>query len=1057
VKSSTDFDGFVARGVDAFRAVLEHEATPIDLHDAAVEFLDRWRDGDRSSALGAAVAWTVMADQPHSAMREPFMVALIDRYGGAFAAETAVLAAGFTGRYHPDPRGSQHVSSKSLGYRDSSDLLSTWIFEPHSRVRSALAALPPSEYRAAVERLSGLRGRSMAQDIAISFLIPTEKPWWKQDLARVASLEYDFHAVHYSLALLSCVDTVRDVETLFQLCETRDYAVWMIGQRMNLVCSMCVNVGPGAEPYLGELFDGNVSAQHKKRLAMMLAEFDTDEGFAELLARAEKKYVEPALLHAMTLDPDRASRILPGAAGTVPARLLREHLTLHPPEDAEQQPPSKEQDRVRSVLPGVLVDPPWEGNAVVEPPIVIGAGPIVSPLTLDWAEGEREQYRTSGDSYMPWTGGGRSWSARVAEIKADGYWGLETLAYAPEALIRPLLGSLPVPRSAWHPERDLRRILGRFDNAAVEFVVDVVAAKPAHAAHVLMPVDGSRVVGLMMKWLTSKTLRETALTWFDRHTDTAAGYLVDTAVGPLGPVRTSAQRTLRELDRRGHREAVLHAAGERGSTVGSSVTSLLDADPLLEFPSTMPTLPSWIEPALLPPVTTTDGDVLPSPEVHNLCLMLALSRRDYVYPGLDIVRATLDPHSLERFAWGLFERWQRAGYPEPQGWVLDALAIVGGNETVRSLTPLLLRWPLQSAHRRAEVGLSVLADIGTDAALGALWRIAQGLRFPALTAKAEAHIDRIADELGLTPDELADRLVPDFGLAADGSLGLDYGDRSFTVRLDAHLRPVVFDHDGTVRKSLPRPASSDGEQARESFRQFGRFRKELAPVAAELVQRFERAMITQRLWPMSQVRAHLLTHPVTWEVCRSLIWQVQGGPTFRLTDVRTAVDAHGRDVDIDIDAQVGVAHPVVVDDALASWRTVADKQLGLQSFDQVRRGVFRGDLHARLKTYTDTKTDTRQLLGLSGRGWKREAPQDKGAQIALHKYRGNEVIATILVFPGFNVANPVEWEQQRIVDIFVRPEGLGPIEKSELVRDLDSITVTEIKGDEPDLQGFDSI
>lgn len=1055
--SKIDVDAFVAAGVDAFGAVLDHESTPSELRRAGAQFLDCWRGGETPSALGAAVTWTVMTNQPHFSMREPFMAAVIDRYGSAFAAETAVLAAGLRGKFHPDPRGAQHGASESLEHRGAADLLNVWIFEPHTRVRSALANLPPSEYRAAVERLGGLRGRTLAQDIAISFLVPTEKTWWKQDLATVSALDYDFSGAHYSLALLSCVDTALDVETLFQLFETREQAVWMIGQRINLVYSMCINVGPGVESYLGELFDGNVSAQHKKRLAIVLAEFDTDEGFAELLARAEEKYVEPALLHALTLAPGRASRMLPAATGAVPERLLREHLIVQPTATANPDQSSGEEARVRAVLPTVLVSPPWEGNLAVEPPAVLGAGPTVYPLTLRWAAGEREQYRTAGNSYTPWTGGGRSWQARVAEIGVDGYWGLETLAYAPEELVRPLFGSLPMPRSVWRPERDLCRILGRFDSAAVEFVVDVVAAHPARAAQVLMPVDGGRVVGLMMKWLTSKTLRETALTWFDRHSETAAGYLVGTAVGPLGPARTSARRALRELDRRGHRETLLAAARERGSTVESGVTALLDADPLLELPSTMPLLPAWIEPALLPSVTTTDGEVLPAPEVRNLCLMLALSRLGSVYAGLDIVRATVDRQSLERFTWGLFERWRRAGYPDGQGWVLEALAIVGGDETVRSLTRLLLQWPLQSAHRRAEVGLSVLADIGTDAALGALWRIAQGLRFPALTGKAEAHIARIADELGLTRDELADRLVPDFGLTADGSLDVDYGGRSFTVWLDARLRPVVVDDDGAVRKSLPRPSSSDEEQARESYRNFGRFRRELAPVAAELVRRFERAMITQRRWPMCQVRAHLLTHPVTWEVCRSLIWQAQGGPTFRFTDIRTPVDVHGSDVGVDDDALVSVAHPAVIDDALVSWRRPAAELIGLQAFDQVDRAVFDGDLTARLTTYTDTRTDTRQLLGLSARGWEREAPQDKGAQIALDKYRGAEVIATILVFPGFNVANPAQWEQQRIVDIVVRPAGLGRIETSELVRDLDSLTVTAITGDEPDLQGFDSI
>ena len=48
----------------------------------------------------------------------------------------------------------------------------------------------------------------------------------------------------------------------------------------------------------------------------------------------------------------------------------------------------------------------------------------------------------------------------------------------------------------------------------------------------------------------------------------------------------------------------------------------------------------------------------------------------------------------------------------------------------------------------------------------------------------------VAEQRDLTPEELADRLVPDLGLDADGSLTLDFGPRAFRVGFDGSLRSI---------------------------------------------------------------------------------------------------------------------------------------------------------------------------------------------------------------------------------------------------------------------------
>src|SRR2546423_12251204 len=82
-------------------------------------------------------------------------------------------------------------------------------------------------------------------------------------------------------------------------------------------------VGPAAAPFLAGWFDdGHGSADALKRVLAVLATLPTDEAFQLLLDRADRKYVQPALLDAMRRYPVRALRLLAaaGPAGAAPPR-----------------------------------------------------------------------------------------------------------------------------------------------------------------------------------------------------------------------------------------------------------------------------------------------------------------------------------------------------------------------------------------------------------------------------------------------------------------------------------------------------------------------------------------------------------------------------------------------------------------------------------------------------------------------------------------------------------------------------------------------------------------
>lgn len=119
----------------------------------------------------------------------------------------------------------------------------------------------------------------------------------------------------------------------------------------------------------------------------------------------------------------------------------------------------------------------------------------------------------------------------------------------------------------------------------------------------------------------------------------------------------------------------------------------------------------------------------------------------------------------------LADRWRAV----EESWAFTTLGVLGNDDTARKLTPLIRAWPGESQHKRATVGLDILAAIGSDIALMQLNGIAQKLKFKALQERAKEKIADIAEGRELTVAELEDRLAPDLGLDDNGSLLLDFG------------------------------------------------------------------------------------------------------------------------------------------------------------------------------------------------------------------------------------------------------------------------------------------
>ncbi|MFI5846041.1 DUF4132 domain-containing protein [Catenuloplanes sp. NPDC051500] len=523
-----------------------------------------------------------------------------------------------------------------------------------------------------------------------------------------------------------------------------------------------------------------------------------------------------------------------------------------------------------------------------------------------------------------------------------------------------------------------------------------------------------------------------------RHPEAAARALIPIAFGPAGPERRQATAALHALAAAGHRRTVLAAAAGYGPAAATKIEPLLAADPLDALPARLPELPAWLDLDALEPIRTPHG-VLPETAVRHVLTMLAFSKPGEPYAGLDLVRDACDAASLGAFGRSLLHAWLIADAPLKDVWTLEAQAVCGDDTTAAELAALIRLWPSEGAHTRAVRAVDVLARIGTDTALRLLQEITTTVKTRTVRERAALRMTDVAGAIGMTADGLADRVTPTFDLAADATMTLDFGARTFTAGFDESLRPWVADAHGKRLKSLPKPgAADDPDLAAAAARRFTEAKKGVRKLAADVTRRLESALAEQRPWTGAELRA-LAAHPLLFQAGRRLLWVTGAGTAFRIAEDRTLADVHDAPVSLDPDAEVRLAHPLLgVDPA---WTEIfADYEL-VQPFPQLGREVFAltaDELSSgRLTRFHGAKAETARLLGLDRSGWRRASGDGAWQATLLRDLPGGRRIEVDLL-PGISAWQPTAEPIQTIEE--VRLPALDPLHASELIRDLTLVT-----------------
>lgn len=737
---------------------------------------------------------------------------------------------------------------------------------------------------------------------------------------------------------------------------------------------------------------------------------------AELLVQKEENSWRIMLMTMLISHPTLAEQVIPWLSTPAVAVL----------KSCQQQLTQPSNHASADLLPAIVVSPPWLSKKKKSPIPVLDLAPLNLESICTITDTEAKEFQTHWDwePHKPSEGaknflyslGYRRWdfdtykyigasdsaidaweredfATLIQMFKAhhapyQGEWHLNSLPFLPMQKAIKLWEFLSKePHTAIKPVMLYLRLAGMsgFLHSFSRYPQEGFAVANYFAATELAPAVARAFNKL-------KTLRQDARSWLLKYPQHAITGLLPAALGKTGEAQDNARAALRMLTENGHQPLLQEIARRYNQPeVTDAVNALLALDPLDNHPTKIPTLPTFYQPSLWTrPLLKANAQSLPDSALLHLGEMLRFPQEEALYPGLLQVKDACTTDSLAEFAWDLFTAWQTAGAPSKESWAFTALGVLGNDDTVRKLTPLIRAWPGESQHKRATVGLDILAAIGSDIALMQLNGIAQKLKFKALQERAKEKIANIAESRELTVAELEDRLAPDLGLDDNGSLLLDFGPRQFTVSFDETLKPFVRDASGSRLKDLPKPNKSDDElQANNAVNRYKLLKKDARTVAAQQVARLESAMCLRRRWSPENFQLFLVEHPLVRHLTRRLIWGVYSAENQLLACFRVAEDNSYSTADDDLftlpegDISIGIPHVLEISptDAAAFGQLFADYEL-LPPFRQLDRNSYaltEAERNAsELTRWAGRKCPSGRVMGLANKGWMRGEPQDGG-------------------------------------------------------------------------------
>ncbi len=397
---------------------------------------------------------------------------------------------------------------------------------------------------------------------------------------------------------------------------------------------------------------------------------------------------------------------------------------------------------------------------------------------------------------------------------------------------------------------------------------------------------------------------------------------------------------------------------------------------------------AWLFEVPVPEVHFKNGTL--ADEKYMQAVILCYSTMDS--PGRNesalLLADELDEDELNRYSAEIFSRWYSAGAESKTKWAMYFSVIHGGDSMVEIALKCIKEWAENMRGAIAAETVKAIALNGSSLALMTVDNLAHKFKQKQVRNAAAEAMEKAADALGITADELGDRIVPVLGFDDNMERIFDYGERKFRVCLSSTLALEVYDETGKKLKTMPAPGKKDDEAlAKQSNAAYKSLKKQLKTVIAIQSVRLETALMSGRKWKKNAWESLFVKNPVMHSFAEGLIWTADFDNetvTFRYMEDGTFNTVDEDEFELPESCRIGLAHPIDLDDkTLSAWKEQLSDYEVIQPIKQLERPVYRVKEDEKglldLERFSGKSINALTLLGRATKlGWNKGSAQDAG-------------------------------------------------------------------------------
>lgn len=357
-------------------------------------------------------------------------------------------------------------------------------------------------------------------------------------------------------------------------------------------------------------------------------------------------------------------------------------------------------------------------------------------------------------------------------------------------------------------------------------------------------------------------------------------------------------------------------------------------------------LTNWLdtEGVSFPKLTLISGQILEKEAVDFLFYRMSRTKDIRIDMEAKPLLTLIDKSKSAPFAKVLLKKYFENGADAKLKWCMTLGSILGSDDEMDTIKRKVNEWAEASRGKMAEYAVKALAMNGSTRALRAVEFFSRKYKSKNknIGAAAIESFAITAEELGISPYDLADSIIPDFGF--EGLFKeFEAGGETYRAFVGSDFKIAFLNEDNRTLKALPKGASA---ALKEEFKDIA---KEIRDIVKSQSSRLEQYLVIQRKWSVAKWDAFFRGNPVMFAYAIRAIWGIfdekqQIITTFQCLEDQSLVNIEGDEFDLDDyteGGQIGMVHPMqLTQEQINHWKdalTDADVQ---PIFPQLDRPVI---------------------------------------------------------------------------------------------------------------------